>query len=160
MLLTDTAELHPATAAFLAESPSLARTRVLGGPTAIADGVLGATPGAERYGAANRMGTAVEITDRLWRPALGTLDAFTIVNLGNYGTEAQYEAWTVALAAAPLAAKYDAPELGVFLDGYPDETRAFLEGEGFSSLPAVVLVGGVNVIAQDVADGLTATLDG
>lgn len=47
----------------------------------------------------------------------------------------------------------------MFLDGYPDETRAFLEGEGFSSLPAVVLVGGVNVIAQDVADGLTATLD-
>lgn len=72
------------------------------------------------------MGTAVEITERLWRPVLGPLDAFTIVNLGNYGTEAQYEAWTVALAAAPLAAKYDAPELGVFLDGYPDETRAFL----------------------------------
>lgn len=153
VLLTDSGELHPATALWLDQHPSVTATRVLGGNLVIADAVAAAVPGATRHSGDSRMGTAARIADELWRPVLSSLDAFTVVNLGNFGTGGQFEAWTVALAAAPYSAQQDAPQLGVFLDSYPTETRDYLEGLG-GSTPEFTLIGGVDVIRPEVAGAL------
>ncbi len=161
VLLTDPNDLHPASRAFLDAHPSVVTTTILGGTTVIEAGVEGHVPGARRVAGGNRMGTAAAVADQLWRPLDpdGTLDRFTVVNLGNFGDASQYQAWTVSLAAAPLAAALDSPQLGVFVDGYPPETASFLRAQGFRDLPSITLVGGLSVIGAEVADQIEDDVD-
>ena len=144
LLLTGTATLHQAAAAALADLAP-ARTVVLGGRAVVSDVAAGGAPNPVRVAGPNRMATAVAIAQELWEPRLGAVDAVVLTNL-----EAD-DAWTLALAAAPLSASLEAPQLGVAATRYPAETAAHLRD---LDPPAVDLrvLGGADAVAAAVAD--------
>lgn len=144
IVLTDTAELHPAARDIIQRAPG-AEVLVIGGRFVIADAVLNEV-GGRRIAGSNRMGTAVQIAEQLWPNVPGSSSDFVVVNL-----EAADNAWQLALQAAPLAARLGAPQLGVRATQYPSETEMFLESQGFSSLPRVVMLGNLGLISGEVA---------
>jgi len=156
VLLSNTNELHPSVQAVIQEF-GLTDVPVLGGTAVISEAVRQQLPGAqERIAGANRMGTAAAIVRQLWQTDLSGPVRLTVVNLGNYGSEQQYEAWTLALAGAPYAARFDAPQVGVFTDSYPGETQELLEALGDN--PRIDLLGGEEVINQVVADQVAGSV--
>ncbi|MEE8601756.1 cell wall-binding repeat-containing protein [Euzebya tangerina] len=107
-----------------------------------------------RAGGVNRMATATDIAGELWQIRSGiTEDRFLLVNL-----EAA-NAWTLALAAAPLSARADAPQLGVGNTFYPTETSTFLRNQGFPDLPSIGLIGGVAFIGEDIEAEIGASIE-
>ena len=145
VLLTPTDALHPASAQAM-EALGVERTYVIGGTAVISEATAGQAPGPTRVSGPNRMGTAVAVAQSLWLDSGATPgEDFVVVNLE------RADAWQLALAATPVSAQFDAPQLGVATDRYPDETSAFLGGRGFDQLPAIVLVGDLAFIGDDVA---------
>ena len=111
-------------------------------------------PTVARAGGDNRMATAVSIAQDLWltrTPSAG--DTFLAVNL-----EAA-NAWTIALAAAPLSAREDAPQLGLGNTRYPTETEEFLDSQGFTELPTVGLIGGLGFIGADIESEIDGSIE-
>ena len=106
-------------------------------------GVLGtkevhASPQVERYSGINRYETAARVCDAGWDSS----DYAVIVNGENYPD---------ALAAAPLAAKYDAP---ILLTG-ADTLNAYTSSEiSRLNVKNVFIVGGKGVVSQSVEDSL------
>lgn len=144
IVLTDTASLHPAAAAVLSEGGT-ARTYVIGGTGVISETAAAAAPGHLRVAGPNRMATAADIATRLWDGERS--DEVVVANLESP------DAWTLALAAAPLAARGGAPVLGVGSDRYPDETAAALRA--LSPRPATLaVVGASDAVPSHVASAV------
>ncbi|MGI9017167.1 MAG: cell wall-binding repeat-containing protein [Euzebya sp.] len=155
IILTPTDVLHPAADAFLRSVPEVDRTTVVGGTAVIAEQTAAATPNPQRFAGDNRMGTATAIATALWPTAGMTGSDFVFVNL-----EAP-DAWTLALAAAPLSALRGAPQLGVATDRVPAETDAYLADYGQSNQTKIaVLMGDESYIDAAVGDALVARMGG
>lgn len=151
ILLTDSASLHPATAATLSEL-GITSTSVLGGEAVVSPAAMAAAPGATRVAGPNRMGTASEVARALWDSLGASTDRFVFANL-----ELE-EAWTLALAAAPLSAHLGAPQLGIGTAFYPDETNALLEGRTSATEGSGVIVGGAEFVSDAFAAEILADL--
>jgi putative cell wall-binding protein len=105
VLLTYSDTLSEATQQALAGF-GVEHTVVLGDDTAITDSVTAKVPGPERVAGKARAGTASAIASSLWgRDSGGDGDRFILTSGYQRG------AWRLALAAAPLAARTQAPVL-------------------------------------------------
>ncbi|MEE8601755.1 cell wall-binding repeat-containing protein [Euzebya tangerina] len=146
ILLTEAEVLNPDTDAALTEL-GVQDVTILGQTAVVSQAVEDSLsqPSVGRAGGVNRMATAVAITQDLWLTRTSAPgESFLAVNL-----EAP-NAWTIALAAAPLSAREDAPQLGLGSDRYPTETADFLTGQGFTELPSIGLIGGLAFIGEDI----------
>ena len=121
ILLTDTAELHPATAAALGEL-GVQRTFVLGGDAVISPAAAAQAPNPTRVAGVNRMATAVAVATLLWGEEIPDVSTVVLCNIE------RGDGWALTLAAAPLSALEGAPQLGVGTDTYPAETNGYLQG--------------------------------
>lgn len=150
IVLTVGETLHPVTAQFLSDEP-ITDTVALGGSAVVPDAAVAAAPGGRRLAGANRFATGALIASDLWPEAIGNPPAssrsFVVVDLSN---SRDGDAWTYALAAAPLAVRRGAPQLGVEPNRLPQETQDFLDAIGFSSPPGLTVVGGVAVVSETV----------
>lgn len=145
ILLTDTAQLHPATAAALKEL-AIDEVTVLGGSAVVGDEVLTALPDGQRIAGGTRMGTAAAVAERLWGAGADD-DTIVLVNLEHE------DAWILALAAAPLSAALGAPQLGLQADGVPPETANHLDGLDRADRRLIV-VGSERFVAPSVLEEL------
>ncbi|CAN5475044.1 hypothetical protein BH23ACT9_BH23ACT9_02200 [soil metagenome] len=152
ILLTDTATLHPASAAAMTEL-GVQRTHVIGGTAVISETAAGASPSPQRVAGPNRMATAAAVATQLWPGVPATGNRAILANV-----EVE-DGWVLALAAAPLAAVTGAPELGLGNDRYPTETRAIIQGLNSTAGPIEIVVigdearvaeGRLNEIAADI----------
>lgn len=142
VLLTATAALHPAVAAYLDEAAPTRRV-LLGGEAALSPAVAGAAGPHERIQGSNRYATAVAIATVLWlEPAGGYL-----VTAGDHP-----DGWAYALAAAGLAADVTRPVLLVETARLPDETAASSCASGPGAL---TVIGGDTVVSPDVRAALS-----
>lgn len=125
VLLTHVDELPGATAdALSAVAPR--RVAVLGGADVVSDRVA-QRAGAARVDGLTRQDTAAAVARDLWgRSDAASAPAWTVVPADGE------DAWTWALAAAPLAARVDAP---ILLAARPlsDGLRAYLDGLGYGN---------------------------
>lgn len=151
VVLSEPDVLHPEAQAAM-DSMGVTRTLIAGGTAVIGPEVEAAVPGAERFSGGNRMATAVDIADQLWAEVDPSADSFVVVNLE------RDDAWQLALAAAPVSAQFNAPQLGVAADRYPTETETFLEGRGFTELPAIVLIGDLAFIGENVEEAISTDI--
>lgn len=116
VLLTDTDRLSEATADAL-DVLGIDDTIVLGGTAAVSQAVEARLPSPTRVAGPDRAATAAAIARQLW-PA-GSAE---VVLANGYAADA----WTYALAAAPLAARRGAPLLVVEAASLPPATRELL----------------------------------
>ena len=146
MLLSDTGELHPDTRLWLATNDIttgylLGGTAVLGAQVEAQVGITvtgndPATGSVQRVAGPNRMGTAAAVATDLWGGVVsGSPENLVVLDLE------RSDAWTVALSAAPLAARCDAPQLGTRAVGTPTETTDYLLGQTYPPVPTVLLMG-------------------
>ncbi|MDP8932345.1 MAG: cell wall-binding repeat-containing protein [Actinomycetota bacterium] len=126
-------------------------------PKSHADQLVGMGVAVERYGGATPVLTAVEVARRLWAYTGAAAGGKTYFAIPGFGPRFAY-----GLAAAPLAAKGDAPMLLVGVDfptscnsGDPTTgTLCYLDEEVSANAQragAVVVVGSTNVISERVA---------
>lgn len=134
VVLTDTAELHPATGAFLARDAT-SQVWVLGGSAVVSDAVVSQLPPATRVAGPNRMGTAVAIAEQLWTRLPNATPPSTMV----FADIERDDGWVVPLVLAPVSAVHRAPQLGVGQGRYPPETSQYLAGQLFPAVPAALL---------------------
>ena len=131
-------------------------TIVLGGTQAISESVAGEFPDPTRVSGADRSGTAAAVAARLWGRSSGSDgDKFTIG--GGYSSGA----WAYALAAAPLAARNNAPLVLVFADDdVPPETEEYLDALGYGSGTQADgwVLGPSDAVSDSVADDVTRLL--
>lgn len=157
VVLTGTDSLHPAAERVIdtvqTSNPD-AEVVIVGGPGVVGPAVEAAVTNPVRVAGANRMATAVAIAEQLWPSVPATNEDFVLANLE------LPDAWTIALAAAPLAARIGGPELGLRTNSYPTETRDYLEGLGLADLPSVVLLGDLGFISDDVANEVGGSVGG
>ena len=150
ILLTVGDDLHPATAQLMADE-NIATTVALGGSAVVPDAAVAQAPGGRRLAGANRFETGALIASDLWPEVIGSPDPasreFVVVDLSN---SRDGDAWTYALASAPLAVRRGAPQLGVEPTRLPQETLDFLDAIGFTSPPGLTVVGGVAVVSEAV----------
>ncbi|MGI9017166.1 MAG: cell wall-binding repeat-containing protein [Euzebya sp.] len=146
VVLTPTGQLHPETRAFLEGGPPIDRTWVIGGDTVISDATAQDAPNPVRVAGPNRMATAAAIAEQMWPEVPASGEDFIFVNLEHP------QGWTLALGAAPLAALLSAPELGVRSGSLPSESETYLQAQGFTDLPAAVLLGDLSFISSQVED--------
>ncbi|WP_341251049.1 cell wall-binding repeat-containing protein [Euzebya pacifica] len=150
ILLTVGDDLHPATAQLLADE-NITSTVALGGSAVVPDAAVSQAPGGRRLAGANRFETGALIASDLWSEVIGTPDPatreFIVVDLSN---SRDGDAWTYALASAPLAVRRGAPQLGVEPTRLPQETQDFLDAIGFTTPPGLTVVGGVAVVSEAV----------
>lgn len=66
--------------------------------------------------------------------------------------------WAPALAAAPLAAALDAPQIGVALDSVPPETDAYLADVKSDVVPPVLVIGNLGFVSTQTAEELDAAI--
>lgn len=151
VLLTEPGALHPATAEAMS-ALGVSHTIVLGGSAAVSEAAAAVAPDPERVAGVNRMGTAAAIATTLWPRVVAAPGAVLAVNL-----EAP-DAWAPALAAAPLAARLGAPQVGVGA-AYPAETATWLQSLP-SGVPELLLIGGADLVSEDVAAQLGADAGG
>lgn len=157
LVLTPSDDLHPAAERVVRtvqQADADAEVVIVGGESVVGPEVAAEVPGARRVAGPNRMATATEIAEQLWPAVPGTGEDFVFANLE------RPDAWTLALAAAPLAAEIGGPELGLRADDYPRETRDYLEGLGLDALPSVVLLGDLGFISEEVANEVDDTVGG
>lgn len=146
ILVTDTASVHPAVAAWLdADQPS--QTVLFGGTVALSEQVEAAVPNPLRVFGAERTGTAAAIATDLWGVSTTGMRRFAIID----GFQA--DGWAYGLAAAGMAADAGAPLLMVNGDLVPDPTAALVAGCHEVDL---VLVGSGNVVRHQAAVELDA----
>lgn len=148
ILLTETAELHPATAAVLREL-GVTRTFVLGGPGVVSEAAAAQAPGAERISGPNRMATAVAVATRLWPTTAPTVSAVVVCNIE------REDGWALTLAAAPLSARDGAPQVGVGTNTYPAETQAYIQSLAPPAATAYIM-GNEEFISDAVAAQVAA----
>lgn len=151
IVLTPSSGLHPSSREFL-DAQQHDETVLVGGAAAVPTSVEDEVQNPRRVEGPNRMATAVAVATELWPAVPATGEDFVIVNLE------RDDAWTLALSAAPLAAHFGGPELGVRATSYPPETEEYLASFGFTDPPAVVLLGDLSLISQDVEDGIAGTV--
>ena len=150
ILLTDTAELHPATAAALGEL-SVQRTFVLGGDAVISPTAAAQAPNPVRVAGVNRMATAATVATVLWGEVVPDVSTVVLCNIE------RADGWALTLAAAPLSARDGAPQLGVGTDTYPAETNGYLQGLEPPASTAYVM-GNEEFISEAVVDQAAADL--
>lgn len=141
VLLTQTASLHPAVAAYLSDTAP-ARRVLLGGEPALSSAVADATGPHERVQGSNRYATAAAIATQLWpQPTAGYL-----LTSGDHR-----DGWAYALAAAGLAADGSRPVLLVETLRLPPETSTLTCAVD----PATrTVIGGDDVVSSGVRDAL------
>ena len=142
ILLTPTAELHPAVATWLSAHPTT-RPVVVGGTAAVSAAVQQEAGADVRVDGPNRFATASAIAGALWadEPA-----GYLVAN----GTDER--GWAFALPAAGLAADLGRPMLLVERDRLPAETDATIcQG---TARAALTLVGGSSLIGPQVRGAL------
>lgn len=148
VLLTDSAELSEAAAAAIADL-GLDQTVVLGGTEAVGSGVEQALPNARRVWGPDRAGTAAAIARELWGDA----------GEGMMLVEAYREdAWTLPLAATPLAAREGAPLYVTAADELPPATADALRALAGGDVTGWVL-GGDDRVAPAVAEEAAVLLE-
>ncbi|MBA2577957.1 MAG: cell wall-binding repeat-containing protein [Euzebyaceae bacterium] len=151
ILLTTTGGLHPAAAA---EIDRLGATRaiLLGGTAALDEQVEGDLQAmdvaAERIGGGNRFGTAQMIAESLTAQT-GTPTAY--VTEGEHADPAR--GWPDALAVSALAAFEGRPILLVNQGRLPGETAQAISD---SEAAAIIVVGGLGAVSQEVEDAIAA----
>ena len=149
VLLTDTDRLPAATADVLADL-GIERTLVLGGEGAVSAAVAAQLPQPQRVAGADRTATAVAVARDLWgRRVGGDGDRFLM------GNGYVPDAWPLALAAAPLAARTSAPLLLTGGDGLAPPAAAYLGEAGYASGPASAggaALGGPALVPQAALD--------
>lgn len=140
ILVTDTASLHPAVAAWLAaDAPD--QTVLFGGRAALSDAVEGAVPGPRRIAGGERTGTAAAIATELWGSAVVAQRRFVIID------GFIEDGWGYGLTIAGLAAHAGAPLLMVNGTEVPEPTAALVTG---CSEVDLVLAGSGNVVKASV----------
>lgn len=148
VLLTRTDELSKAAAGAMAEL-GLDEAIILGGTEAVGAVVEEALPNARRVWGADRAGTAVAIAAELWGSGPRRLllaEAY------------REDAWTLPLAATPLAARQDAPLYVTSVDTLPTPTADALGALAGAEVTGWVL-GGDDRIAPVVAEEAAALLE-
>ena len=150
ILITPTAQLHPAVATWLAANGT-ATTVLLGGEAALTRAVEDAAPGASRLAGPERTATAAAIADSALWPR-SDARRFVIVD------GARADGWAYGLSAAGIAADAGAPPLMVGTGVVSASTRRLVSTCGPADVD-LLLVGDTDVISQTVADQLT-TFDG
>jgi putative cell wall-binding protein len=148
VLLTNPDRLSPAVAALLARR-GIARAVVLGGPSAVGDAVADALPSPARVFGADRASTAVAVARQLWGRTEGSLGDRVVVGNGFAA-----DAWTLALAASPLAARNGAPLLLSSRDALPPATAAYLDALGYAAPRSAEgwILGAEDSVGQAAAD--------
>ena len=148
VVLTHTDQLPPAVDELIRRL-GVRESIVLGGPGAISDAVLDRLPRPRRVFGADRAGTAAAVAEQLWGRTGGQGGDRVIVANGYTAG-----AWTLALAASPLAAKSAAPLLLLNRDQVPPATQAHLDRLGYSATRSASgwLLGGEERVGQAVAD--------
>ncbi len=124
LLLTGSDQLHPAVATWLAAHHP-AEVVLLGGEAALAPPVAAEVSAraesVRRVGGSDRAETAAAVARELWGREEGLPgDRFVVAD--GYGADV----WGPALAATPLSAVADAPQLLVSVDELPSGTRDYL----------------------------------
>jgi putative cell wall-binding protein len=154
VLLTDTDTLARATRAALAEL-EIADTIVLGGSAAVSDAVVSALPAPRRVFGADRAGTAVAVARTLWGRTHAD-DGDRIVLANGF----RPDAWALALAASPLAARNAAPLLLTEADALAPATRAELEGLGYGEerTGSATALGGEDAVSEAVVTAVEELL--
>lgn len=142
MLLTDSAELHPAAAQALARyAPS--RTVLLGGEVALSAAVEATAPAPHRIAGAERAGTAAAVATELWGPS----GRYLLFNAY------QPDGWAYGLAAAGIAADEGAPLLVSGAANVPEPTLELVQPCGGIAAP-VIVIGGGGTISPEVEASL------
>lgn len=145
VVLTTRDQLHPAAERVL-DGLDPQRTWVVGGTAVVSHQAADATPNPQRAAGNNRMSTAVAVAEQMWPGVDGFAgDTYVTANLE------RGDGWVPALAATRLSAAWNAPQLGVWTDLYPDETSDYLQQQDFSDLPSVTLLGDVGFVSDDIA---------
>lgn len=154
VLLTDTAAVSPAARDALTDL-GIAETIVLGGTAAVSADVEAALPGARRVWGADRAGTAAAIAQQLWEVGAGT-DGDRLLLAEAY----REDAWTLPLAASPLAALQDAPLYVTEHAALPAATAEALRALGYAPDRAAsgYVLGGDDRVAPAVAEEVGALL--
>ena len=146
ILVTDTAGVHPAVAAWLAaDQPS--RTVLFGGTAALSQAVEDAVPSPLRVAGGERAATAAAIATQLWGAPTAGLRRFAIID------GFHEDGWAFGLAVGGMAADTGAPLLVVNGDVVPEPTAALVSGCDEVDL---VLVGSGNIVRHQAALGLDA----
>lgn len=148
VLLTDRDALAPAAAELIVRR-GIRRSVVLGGPSAVADAVLDRLPQPTRVFGQDRAGTAAAVAEQLWGRTGGRGGDRLIVANGFAA-----DAWTLPLAAAPLAARNGAPLLLADRDTVPPATLQHLDRLRYTPERAASgwLLGGEGRVGQAAAD--------
>jgi len=156
VLLTDPDRLS-STADEVLVQQGVTETFVLGGPAAIFDPVVAGLPGATRVAGEDRAATAVAVAAQLWGRS-GGADGDRVVVAGAY----RGDAWTLALAATPLAARNGAPLLVSGEDDLGAATTAYLDGLGYGAGRAASgwVLGDVDDVGEAPADAAAGLLAG
>ncbi len=130
---------------------------VLGGTAAISDAVMAEMPVTHkrRIAGADRAGTAAAIARDLWGRSSGT-DGDRFVLAGGY----RDDAWTMALAGAPLAATRNAPLILANSATLPPETKDYLDrlGYGPDKRAGGWVLGETAAVGSGVVDEVTRLL--
>jgi putative cell wall-binding protein/endonuclease V-like protein UPF0215 family len=131
------------------------RTYVLGGESAVSDAVMAQMPNPQRIAGPDRTGTAVAIAEQLWGRTSGSSKDVVIIGGGFQTT-----AWTLALAASPLAARVDAPLLLTSGTALSPPTRTHLQSRGYKGdrTASGFVLGGTGAIEDRVLVELSALL--
>lgn len=125
VLLTDSDRLSTPAAELLLDR-RVTDTIVLGGTAAVSDEVTRELTSSRRVAGDDRVGTAVAAAVELWGRTDGA-DGDRVVLADAY----QDDAWTLALAATPLAARNVAPLLVTGEETLPAATVDYLAGLGY-----------------------------
>jgi hypothetical protein len=126
VLLTDTVTLSAAAGEAI-EELGITETVVLGGNAAVSPQVEAALPGARRVWGSDRAGTAAAVARDLWG-VTGGQDGDRLLLAGAYAEDA----WSLPLAATPLAARADAPLYVTDVASLPPDTAGALRALGYS----------------------------
>ncbi|HWB73021.1 MAG TPA: cell wall-binding repeat-containing protein, partial [Egibacteraceae bacterium] len=126
-----------------------ADTVVLGGQAAVSDGVVAALPRPRRVAGGDRAATAAAVAAQLWGRTVGA-DGDAFVLSGGY----RPDAWALALAAAPLAARSVAPLLLADVETLPTATHDYLDdlGYGDGRTGSGWVLGDRNAVSDAVAE--------
>ncbi|CAN5439230.1 hypothetical protein BH23ACT7_BH23ACT7_01910 [soil metagenome] len=145
VLLTPTAALHPAVAAWLA-ADGPADTVLLGGEAALARDVELAVPNPTRVSGAERTATAAAIAADLWGVPASGPRSFVIAD------GAKSDGWGFGLAAGGLASDAGAPVL--LVTGQVTEATGRLAGTCGAPEVDLLVVGDASVVGESLRERL------
>ncbi len=130
------------------------RTYVLGGTAAVSDAVVAQLPSPQRIRGGDRVGTSVRIAE-LWGSTGGTARDRVLLGAGY-----QPSSWTLALAAAPLAARQGSPLILTATDTLSPAAREHLQRMRYSSVPNAsgMVLGGSGHVSDAVVSEVSRLL--